>query len=164
MVVKDVLEGPRTPHWACSGCGTSNNWVSPVVCRCGKACSQKVRTAALSAEKAYKAQPRIIQPKPLHGFCPGEARNLQSQLNEQKTQSQNSGMKRRFVCPNASILSIRVEAILAKRKKRSHSWCRPKRTWRNGCQIPLRSSRRNGGSRMQGVSETRESRYVRKRW
>ena len=86
MVVNDVLAGPKTPYWACSTCGSTSNWASRIVCRCGKACSYKVLSAALAADKAQKAYPAVVSPKKAAGAWSDDARSLRAQLEEQRKQ------------------------------------------------------------------------------
>ena len=48
-----LLRGPRTPYWACN-CGEHANFASRLKCRgCGKQAPQKIKSAALAADKQH---------------------------------------------------------------------------------------------------------------
>ena len=54
---KEVLEGPRTPAWACSACNVrGGNFACRITCReCGKAAPKEVKEAAEAAHKRAQA-------------------------------------------------------------------------------------------------------------
>eukprot|EP00959_Pyramimonas_sp_CCMP1952_P222254 4646636-Pyramimonas_sp.AAC.1 len=49
-----ILPGPRSPYWACGGCGLNTHWASRITCRCGAAAPAKV--VAVARRNATPAQ------------------------------------------------------------------------------------------------------------
>ena len=55
----NVLDGPRTPYWGCSKCGSAYNYASRIKCRCGAVPATSIVQAAKRNAAAALLHPKV---------------------------------------------------------------------------------------------------------